>query len=93
MPLAKIRSSGSCVRKSFIDKADGTTSLADQGSNRKRTTDGLDAPVSFKLDKSKTLVGERPVGQLTNYAIVGKVPVEIRLGPIPIRFHARILPR
>ena len=75
------------IRKSLINKTDGTTSLADDRSNGKRSANSLDGSIGVKLDKSKPPVWERPVGQLTNYAIVGEVPVEIRLGPFLIRFH------
>ncbi len=80
------------IRKPFVNKTNGTTSLADQGSNGKGSAESLDSSVTFDLGEGKTITYEVPRARTTPYAITGKVPVEIRLGPIPIRFHVEILP-
>jgi hypothetical protein len=80
------------VRKPFVNHADRTASFADQHADRKRRNSFRMVESPESLAKRKALVGKGPVGLLAEVAWVGEVPVEIRLGPIRLRFHARILP-
>lgn len=80
------------VRKPFINHADRTAPLADQHSHGKRRNSFRLVESPESLAKRKALAGKAPVGLLAEAAWVGDVPVEIRLGPIRLRFHARILP-
>jgi hypothetical protein len=82
------------IRKPLINKTDATASPTDQRSNGKRASSRDKGPLGIHLVQRPPLVGEEPrsLGQTTETAWVGKMPVEIRLGPIPIRFHVRILP-
>lgn len=80
------------IRKSFVNHADRTASPTNKHPNWKRRSNLRRVETPESVAKRKALAGKAPPGLLAETVWIGEVPVEIRLGPIPIRFHARILP-
>lgn len=86
MPLVKLR------RSRIENQANGAASPANQRSNGKGSPFSDTLPQGWRLIQRPRLVGEQPKSIFTETAWVGKVPIEVRLGPIRLRFHVRILP-